>query len=376
MGNTLLTPALIAQEALMQLENNLVLGNLVNKDYSNDFTGSSGDTITVRKPNTFKVKEFDEGTGIELQNVKESGVPVKLDTLLDISFPVTTKEMTLSISDFSQQFIVPAMQAFAQDIDSRLAKLMLEIPYHVGIAGSAPSAVASITALRKKMNDNKVPMAGRNLVLDTAADAKLLELDAFNRVDASGTDAAIRNAELGMKFGLKVADTIETGATTIAVTDSAIEGVIKKGTLLTVAGSSQQFVVTADATIASHSASVNVYPAVDAGIAQNSAITLVGNHTLNMAFHRNAFSLVSRQLARPMGLTNVSNVSYNGDRQLSSFLFITEVCMKTITLYDENEEPIIVNACDVDRYLANGFTEATAKTKTSSRKSAANGDKT
>ena len=65
-----------------------------------------------------------------------------------------------------------------------------------------------------------------------------------------------------------------------------------------------------------------------------------------------------------------------GDRQLSSFLFITEVCMKTITLYDENEEPIIVNACDVDRYLANGFTEATAKTKTSSRKSAANGDKT
>lgn len=50
--------------------------------------------------------------------------------------------------------------------------------------------------------------------------------------------------------------------------------------------------------------------------------------------------------------------------------------MKTITLYDENEEPIIVNACDVDRYLANGFTEATAKTKTSSRKSAANGAKT
>ena len=91
--------------------------------------------------------------------------------------------------------------AFAQDIDSRLAKLMFEIPYHVGIAGSAPSSVASITALRKKMNDNKVPMAGRNLVLDTAADAKLLELDAFNRVDASGTDAAIRNAELGTKFG-------------------------------------------------------------------------------------------------------------------------------------------------------------------------------
>lgn len=334
MGNTLLTPALIAQEALMQLENNLVLGNLVNKDYSNDFTGSSGDTITVRKPNTFKVKEFDEGTGIELQNVKESGVPVKLDTLLDISFPVTTKEMTLSISDFSQQFIVPAMQAFAQDIDSRLAKLMFEIPYHVGIAGSAPSSVSSITALRKKMNDNKVPMAGRNLVLDTAADAKLLELDAFNRVDASGTDAAIRNAELGTKFGfscymdqnienfvsgittaaagLKVANTVEAGATTITVTDSAIEGVIKKGTLFTVAGSSQQFVVTEDATIASHSASVNIYPAVGAGIAQNSAVTLVGNHTLNMAFHRNAFSLVSRQLARPMGLTNVSNVSYNG----------------------------------------------------------------
>ena len=334
MSNNLLTPALIAQEALMQLENNLVLGNLVNKDYSNDFTASSGDTITVRKPNTFKVNQFDDSKGIELQSVQESGVPVKLDTLLDISFPVTAKEMTLSITDFSQQFIFPAMQAFAQDIDSRISKLMFDIPYHVGIAGKAPDSVASITALRKKMNDNKVPMAGRNLVLDTAADAKLLELDAFNRVDASGSDGAIRNAELGTKFGfncymdqniknfttgvtaaptgLKVATAVDEGATTISLTDTTLEGVIKKGTLFTVAGSSQQFVVTEDATVAAHAATVRVYPAVTEGIAENSAVTLVADHALNMAFHRNAFSLVSRQLARPMGIQNVSNVSYNG----------------------------------------------------------------
>ena len=55
MTNTLLTPNIIAKEALIVLENNLVLGNLVHRDFSDEFT-KVGDTITVRKPATFDSK--------------------------------------------------------------------------------------------------------------------------------------------------------------------------------------------------------------------------------------------------------------------------------------------------------------------------------
>lgn len=331
MANTFLTPSIIAQEALMQLENNLVFGNLVNRNYSSEFRAKVGDTITVRKPITFQVDEFKDN--INLQDINESGVPVTMDKLLDVSFAIDTKDLTLSISDFSERYIAPAMSAFAQDIDSRLAQLALDVPYFVGTAGTTPNAVSDITAVRKVMNDNKVPMAGRNLVLDTAADAKLLELDTFNRVDASGSSDALVNANLGRKFGYdiymdqnvatvsnadltstapKVSTAADAGATTLTISDSTLTGTIKRGTLFTVAGSTQTFVVTEDATAAGNAAVIKIAPAVKEGIAENAAVTFVGDHAANIAFHKNAFSLVSVPLDKPMGQENSATVNYKG----------------------------------------------------------------
>jgi hypothetical protein len=50
--STFLTPKVIAKEALIVLENNLVLGNLVHRDYSSEFH-NVGSTVTIRKPTTF-----------------------------------------------------------------------------------------------------------------------------------------------------------------------------------------------------------------------------------------------------------------------------------------------------------------------------------
>ena len=77
MGNTLLTPSIIAREALMVLRNNAVMAKLVHRDYSNEFVTGVGDTITVRKPATFVAKEFT--SAIEIQEATETGVPIKMD---------------------------------------------------------------------------------------------------------------------------------------------------------------------------------------------------------------------------------------------------------------------------------------------------------
>lgn len=71
MGNTLLTPSIIAREALMVLRNNAVMAKLVHRDYSNEFVTGVGDTITVRKPATFVAKEFT--SAIEIQEATETG---------------------------------------------------------------------------------------------------------------------------------------------------------------------------------------------------------------------------------------------------------------------------------------------------------------
>lgn len=58
MSNTILTPNIIANEALDVLRTNAVMANLVHRDYSSEFVAGVGDTITVRKPATFEAKEF------------------------------------------------------------------------------------------------------------------------------------------------------------------------------------------------------------------------------------------------------------------------------------------------------------------------------
>ena len=114
MANTFLTPEVVAKEALMVLTSNLVMADLVHRDYAEELV-SVGDTVSIRKPAKFVAKNF-TGTA-EAQDITEGSVSVKLDRFRDVTVAVTSKQMSLDIEDFSQQVVEPAMQAIAQAID-------------------------------------------------------------------------------------------------------------------------------------------------------------------------------------------------------------------------------------------------------------------
>ena len=86
--NKLLTPQVIANEALLVLESNLTMANLVHRDYSKEFV-EVGDTITVRKPAKFVAKNFIGE--IEEQDISEGSVEVKMDRYRDVSVNVSSK---------------------------------------------------------------------------------------------------------------------------------------------------------------------------------------------------------------------------------------------------------------------------------------------
>ena len=183
MSNTILTPNIIANEALDVLRTNAVMANLVHRDYSSEFVAGVGDTITVRKPATFEAKEFT--TEVEVQDATEGKVPVKMDKLLDVTFAVTSKELTMGIVDFSAQFLVPAMQAFADKIDGYLLALEKDVTNRVDHAKGA-IAVADIIAARKFLVDAKAPSTERRFVYGSQAEADLLNTEAFTNASAVG----------------------------------------------------------------------------------------------------------------------------------------------------------------------------------------------
>jgi hypothetical protein len=246
MANTILTPSIIAKEALMVLRNNAVMANLVYRDYSNEFA-SVGDTISVRKPATFEAKEYTDS--ITVQDATEGKIEVKLDKHLDVSFAVTSKEMTLDISDFSQQLLVPAMQGFADKIDKYLLDLQKLVTNRVNTSDAKTDMIAA----RKFLTENAVPLTSRNYVYNAETEAELLATDLFINASAVGDEGtALREASLGRKFGM------------------------------------------------------------DCYVDQNIAEASASSDPKAIAFHKNAFALVTRPLALPEGAAKAHIENYDG----------------------------------------------------------------
>src|SRR5262245_18045058 len=100
MPNTFLTPTVIARAALATLYETTVMAQLVNHDYEEEFAARIGDTVNVRKPAVFQANAYVRDDGMQIQNALETSIPVRLNHFADVSFAVTTEELTLKIVDF------------------------------------------------------------------------------------------------------------------------------------------------------------------------------------------------------------------------------------------------------------------------------------
>lgn len=327
MANTVLTPQLVAREAMSVLVNNLVMGGLVYQGVSNDFAQGVGDTINVRKPGSIAARQF-AGSSVSQDNVSESSVPVALDHHMYVQIPVSSEELTMDIARFSEQIITPALIGHAQAIDAALTALYKDVYTNGAVGGTA--AVADIAAIGKLLSLNKVPFTERRLVLDPTIHAKYIVLDAFLGADKRGGSDAIANAEIGRVLGLDcyVDQNIAThtkgtatsgnatgtaGESTVALASlSAATATLKQGDVFTIAGDTQPYVVTADKQASSSSiAACPIAPALKTS-PNSAAITIVDTAGVNaLAFHKSAFCLAMRPLAKPLGQAS-EVINYQG----------------------------------------------------------------
>ena len=325
MPNKVLTPQIIANEALLVLLSNLTMANLVHRDYSKEFV-KVGDTITVRKPATFVAKNFTGQT--EAQDITEGSVTVKMDRFRDITVNVGAKELTLDIKDFSKQVIVPAMQAMAQQVDIDLLA--------VGISKAARKASVSanpkiddIAGVGKALDQAKAPRTDRRLVLPPTTLYKYNTLDNFAKQCYKGDSQALKEAESGKVYtcetymsqncpenqnttpGTATAYKV-TGvknATQFTVSDGkAAAGTILKGDQLIVDG--YLYTVTEDCTLSAGAGTLKVDQNIPAAV--NDVDAFVVNKAHALGFHRNGLALVTRNLELPLGNKNAYIASADG----------------------------------------------------------------
>lgn len=204
MANTLLTSAVIARLALAHLYENTIMLPLMYRAYEPEFQPGRGATITVRSPGTFTSNSYN-GTNVVVQNMTETPIPIVLDEHEDVTFRVTSKERTLNVVDFSEQFVAPAMMAICQKVDRDIiAKIQGSAAPVVGDGVSGPvwSNPKVLTRAGRVLDEANVPEADRSVVVGPEMKEYWVNDPLFNRVDQSGDTTGLRRASLGAeKFG-------------------------------------------------------------------------------------------------------------------------------------------------------------------------------
>ena len=202
MANTFVTLKTIARQALPVLIDNLVMPNLIHRDFSEEFH-DVGDTVQVRKPVVFTAEDFDAEAGVNWQDMREEGVDVTLDHIATVDARASAIESATGIADLNRVFIEPAAAALAEKINRDGLKLYADVHSFVGSAGVTPAGLAELSDARRMLNMNRAPMSGRCAVWDTEADAKLAQLPAIVNAEKSGSVEALREGSLGRVYGME-----------------------------------------------------------------------------------------------------------------------------------------------------------------------------
>ena len=171
MPNNFLEVKNIARQTLPRLVNNLVFPNLVHRDFSNEFVPGLGTKIQVKKPVKLIAEEFNESQGVKPQGIDEESVEVKLDKLATVDVEFSAIQRATNVDDLNRLFLEPAAVALAEKINNDGLDLYKFIPTAVGKAGTTPSELTDLANVRKQLNKQLVPVAGRVGVWDTEADA-------------------------------------------------------------------------------------------------------------------------------------------------------------------------------------------------------------
>jgi hypothetical protein len=204
MANTTLTADIIAKEAVMILDNNLVMAKQVFRGYENEFEKKVngyevGETIRIRVPTDFTVRD---GATASAQNVTERRINLTVNKRKGVDFKFTSQDLTLNIGELSERVIKPAMVQLANQLDADLMALYKKVPNWVGTPGQAINSFADFAKGPERLDLMAVPADGRSAILSPADHWGLLgsQTALFIQDAARG---AYRNGSLGTIGGVE-----------------------------------------------------------------------------------------------------------------------------------------------------------------------------
>jgi hypothetical protein len=357
-GNNLLTMSMITREAARVLENNLCFAKQIRRTYADEFARSGakiGSVLNIRKPPKYIGRV---GRTCVVEDVVETSVPLSLTTQFGVDMSFTSAEMALSIDDFSDRILKPAIAVVANKIDRDLLSMYNVVPNVVGTAGVVPNALLTYLMAGVALDDNMAPRDNqRAIVVNPIQQATIVDALKGLFQSASQIEDQYEQGTMGLTAGFKwcmdqnvwthtagayggapiVSGGSQVGSNLLVSGFTAAAAPrLKKGDMFTLAGVNavngqnrqtlgylRTFTVTSDVSSAADgTATVPIYPPIIAtGATQTVTASPAGGTPLTMtftagqvtsqalAFHKDAFTFASADLPLPDGVDKAARVS-------------------------------------------------------------------
>jgi len=183
---------LVAVDALPALTSNLVLGNLVNRDYE-PILAQAGDTVNIPIPPTLVANNILEGGAVQTQNPSLGNAQIVLNTHAEATFQIPDVTKVLAVPDLLKVYMQPAVVAIAEKIESDLLNLYAGFTANtpVGTTGT-PITEAVIDQAETSLFTAKVPVSEpKYLMVDSNTYSAMRQIPRFSEYDKMG-DAGLR----------------------------------------------------------------------------------------------------------------------------------------------------------------------------------------
>jgi hypothetical protein len=196
-------PQAWAQRALDILRSNLVLTRLVAKD--TDFQpGWQGKTLNIPYPGTFTAQDKAADTAATVQTPSGGAtVSVTLSKHKYVDFIVEDFGAAQANSDLMDRYVRGAAIAIGNAVEDDLFALYSGLSGSIGTSGTDISA-ATIRTARKTLNDNKVPLKPRALIISPKDEIAILGDSALQNYFAFSRGQAVAEGSMGNLYGFDV----------------------------------------------------------------------------------------------------------------------------------------------------------------------------
>lgn len=357
-------PQILAQ-GLMALRNMNSMPALVNSDYNMDLR-NRGETVDIPIPSSVAVQDVVPGaTSGTTKDITPDSVSVKLSEWKEAPFYLTDRDIAKAMNGIIPLQASEAVASLADYINAfLLGKYTKVYGVHKVTGGLFATDTSAASQARKILNIQKCPQQERRFVMDPDAEANALNLRAFQDMNFGVTAAQIAEGKMAPKLGflwamdqqvpIHTCEATSSGAnitvkTAVVSSPTAVEGVaghsqitlqavdtgVVVGDILEIAGDAQTYAVVSAGGVSSNEQVVEVIPQLPKVPSAGTVVTPLASHTVNLAFHRDAFAFVSRPLAdTTQGLGSIIETMTDPVSKITLRLEITREHKRTRFSYD------------------------------------------